>query len=116
MLGIDPTVRRVIDDEAHLQYQFDIYAEDGSYKTYQTESVLEDVDDQPIYTRSMRVYKVHLVTHNADNPKERVLDKTPNVLRDYWVFSDVKDEGVIQSPSSCNYDEVIRGRERQIWI
>ncbi|KAL1732635.1 hypothetical protein EV714DRAFT_206401 [Schizophyllum commune] len=96
MLGIDPTVRRVIDDEAHLQYQFDIYAEDGSYKTYQTESVLEDVDDQPIYTRSMRVYKVHLVTHNADNPKERVLDKTPNVLRDYWVFSDVKDEGVIQ--------------------
>ncbi|KAL1675740.1 hypothetical protein EV122DRAFT_292417 [Schizophyllum commune] len=95
-LGIDPTVRRVLDDAAHPQHQFDIYAKDGCCRTYQTVGVIDDVDSLLLYPTSKRVYKVKQVIQNADSPHERVLDATPNVLLDYWVDLGVQNESTIQ--------------------
>ncbi|KAL1755193.1 hypothetical protein FB107DRAFT_291061 [Schizophyllum commune] len=95
-LGIDPTVRRVLDDAAHPQHQFDIYAKDGCCRTYQTVGVIDDVDSLLLYPTSKRVYKVKQVIQNADSPHERVLDATPNVLLDYWVDCGVQNESTIQ--------------------
>ncbi|KAL1749146.1 hypothetical protein HDZ31DRAFT_28322 [Schizophyllum fasciatum] len=96
LLGIDPTVRRVVDVKAHLQYQFDLYSNDGSYKTYETVSTIEEASPKRMYSRAMRVFVVRRVRENSDDPLARVLEDALNVLRDYWVYCDVPDEGAIQ--------------------
>ncbi|KAI4522853.1 hypothetical protein K525DRAFT_197847 [Schizophyllum commune Loenen D] len=98
-LGIDPSVRRVLDKERHLQYQFDIYPSKRCKKPaiYQTVRVLDESSGQTVYSRAMRVFDVRLVIKNSDDPEERTLAEEANVLRDYWVYEDVSDEKVIQS-------------------
>ncbi|KAL1743804.1 hypothetical protein HDZ31DRAFT_64680 [Schizophyllum fasciatum] len=100
-LGIDPTVTRVLDDEGQLQYQFDIYPATSTSRlrkpvTYQTKTIIDESSALTVYCRAMRVYDVRLVIENSVDPKKRLLDDNPNVLRDYWVYDDVKDELVIQ--------------------
>ncbi|TRM62395.1 hypothetical protein BD626DRAFT_433267 [Schizophyllum amplum] len=97
-LGIDPTVRRVMDEQNKLQYQFDVYPTPTSRKavTYQTRNLIDEASARTIYCRAMRVFDVRLVIVNADVPAARILADQSNVLRDHWVYDDVDDERKIQ--------------------
>ncbi|KAL1747738.1 hypothetical protein HDZ31DRAFT_31140 [Schizophyllum fasciatum] len=96
-LGIDPTVRRVIDADGFLQYQFDVYdAAEGTTTIYETESLIEETSALEIYSRAMRVFAVRQVIHQSKSAKRRRLATGFRVLRDYWVYSDVEAESFTQ--------------------
>ncbi|KAL1720986.1 hypothetical protein EV715DRAFT_196194 [Schizophyllum commune] len=94
-LGVDETVRRVVDKLGQLQYQFDIYDDEGVCTTYQTTRSIDESSAMELYSRAMRVFEVVRVLNPHSGKKPR-LDSIPLVLRDYYVYSDVEDESKIQ--------------------
>ncbi|KAL1720975.1 hypothetical protein EV715DRAFT_195940, partial [Schizophyllum commune] len=96
-LGIDPTVKRVMDKAGNMQYQFDIYRPgDPTPRVYETTRLLDERSAKTFYTRAMRVFAVRRVEKNTADPSERLYSAETQVLRDYWVYDDVPDESDIQ--------------------
>ncbi|KAL1675739.1 hypothetical protein EV122DRAFT_267908 [Schizophyllum commune] len=96
VLGVDTTVRRAIDSDRNIQYQFDFYDRKTNVRTtYETIRSIDESSAMELYSRSMRVFEVHPVLGDpfAEN---RTYGKETFVLRDYYVFSDVKSEREIQ--------------------
>uniref|UniRef100_D8PL83 Fungal-type protein kinase domain-containing protein n=1 Tax=Schizophyllum commune (strain H4-8 / FGSC 9210) TaxID=578458 RepID=D8PL83_SCHCM len=96
VLGVDTTVRRVIDSDRNIQYQFDFYDRKTNVRTtYETTRSIDESSAMELYSRSMRVFEVHLVLGDPF-AKKRAFGKETFVLRDYYVFSHVKSEREIQ--------------------
>ncbi|KAL1755200.1 hypothetical protein FB107DRAFT_213996 [Schizophyllum commune] len=96
-LGIDSTVRRVVDKDGFLQYQFDIYdPKTNVTTTYQTRSVIDESSAIEIYSRAMRVFEVSDVAELAKEDAKEIDAAPVLVLRDYWVYEDVDSELVTQ--------------------
>ncbi|KAL1749158.1 hypothetical protein HDZ31DRAFT_28282 [Schizophyllum fasciatum] len=94
-LGFDPTVRRVKDIDGKLQYHFRFESEE-SYETTTYQTTRAIAIPNPEYPgrdyKSMTVYEVKRVLHNAEDPKDRVLREITNVLRDFWDQDDSRQE------------------------
>ncbi|TRM62354.1 hypothetical protein BD626DRAFT_570068 [Schizophyllum amplum] len=96
-LGFDPTVRRVVDKEGLLQYQFDFCnAQKAVTTTYETQRILVDSEENALQYRATRVFAVRRVLVNAELAKDRILDDEVQVLRDCWPGSEDEDESAIQ--------------------
>ncbi|KAL1688353.1 hypothetical protein GGG16DRAFT_127263 [Schizophyllum commune] len=96
VLGVDTTVRRAIDSDRNIQYQFDFYDRKTNVRTtYETIRSIDESSAMELYSRSMRVFEVHPVLGDPF-AKNRTYGKETFVLRDYYVFSDVKREREIQ--------------------
>ncbi|KAL1720981.1 hypothetical protein EV715DRAFT_249792 [Schizophyllum commune] len=96
VLGVDTTVRRAIDSDRNIQYQFDFYDRKTNVRTtYETIRSIDESSAMELYSRSMRVFEVHPVLGDPF-AKNRTYGKETFVLRDYYVFSDVKSEREIQ--------------------
>ncbi|KAL1675743.1 hypothetical protein EV122DRAFT_217784 [Schizophyllum commune] len=96
-LGIDPTVKRVMDKAGNLQYQFGIYRpDDPTPRVYETTRLLNERFAETFYTRVMRVFAVRRVEKDTADPSKRLYSTDTQVLRDYWVYNHVPDESSIQ--------------------
>ncbi|KAL1732623.1 hypothetical protein EV714DRAFT_206231 [Schizophyllum commune] len=109
-LGIDPTIRRVIDKDGFLQYQFDVYdPEKNITTTYQTRGIIEESSAIEIYSRAMRVFEVSDVAELAKAETEKDYAAPVHVLRDYWVYEDVDSE-------SCTQKAIVRSlKKANLW-
>ncbi|KAL1741996.1 hypothetical protein HDZ31DRAFT_44226 [Schizophyllum fasciatum] len=96
-LGVDPTVRRIVDDKGRLQYQFTVCnPETAVTQTYETDRIIYEASAADLYSRSMRVFEVRQIL-GSPRAHKRSLAVMPNVLRDFWVRDNTPLESKIQS-------------------